>query len=116
VPPGQDVALFMEVYGDWELSFGAYDGSRASGDVTARLVYRDVNDGHVYATTLTGPIVRGDLPTTYNGGCGHWYAFVSPGSCPWVSSGQVRHASGGLEAPWRLHAPDNARFSRRGIP
>lgn len=83
VPAGQDVPLFTELYGDWELSFNAADGRRTSGTTArARLTYRDPGTGQFYATVLQGPIVPGGLPTSYTGGCGHWYYLYVVTSCP----------------------------------
>jgi Big-like domain-containing protein len=92
VPPGQDIPLFHELYGDYGAAFGGVGsgGSRRSsgGQATARLTYRD-DTGHYYATTIQGPIVPGTRPGTYTGGCGHWFdAGKWPGDlsyCGWSS-------------------------------
>jgi len=79
VPPNQDIPLFWEIYGDWSLTFG--DGvHRATGATArARLTYRD-SSGHLYANTIEGPIVSGDLPTTYTGGPACQFWLPGPGS------------------------------------
>jgi hypothetical protein len=77
VPPGQDIPLFHELYGDYGATFGGIGSggsSRSSGgQATARLTYRDAT-GHYFATTIQGPIVPGTLPGYHTGGCSHWLA------------------------------------------
>jgi len=71
VPPDQDTPLFQALYGDYEVEYGSWDGHRSTGGTaTARLTYRDAS-GHLYATTLQGPIVAGSKPP-YAGGCSRW--------------------------------------------
>ena len=72
VPPGQNVPLIREVYGDWEI--GAATGERRStgGTATFRITYQD-DRSHVYVNTLQGPIVPGTRPATYTGTCSHLF-------------------------------------------
>ncbi len=72
VPPGQNVPLIREVYGDWEI--GAATGERRStgGTATFRITYQD-DRSHVYVNTLQGPIVPGTRPATYSGTCSHLF-------------------------------------------
>ena len=84
VPPGQDVSLVGEMYGDWEFGFYGRESQRSDGGMaTARLTYRD-DTGHIYAARLEGPIVPGALPTTYSGHCSHWLGGFSTytATCP----------------------------------
>jgi hypothetical protein len=68
---GKVVELNGEVYGDWAVTFDDTGHQATGADATARITYTD--DSGVMATvTLHGPIVRGNLPTTYGG---------DPGAC-----------------------------------
>jgi hypothetical protein len=81
VPPGQDTQLFNDLYGDYEIFYSGGHGGLSGGQATARLTYRD--GGHIYATTLTGPIVSGTTPPNYTGGCNHWVTDIRPGDMSW---------------------------------
>ncbi|HSR90028.1 MAG TPA: Ig-like domain-containing protein [Gemmatimonadales bacterium] len=82
VPPSQDTQLFHDLYGDYEISYYGGHGGLSGGQATARLTYRD--GGHIYATTLTGPIVSGTTPANYTGGCNHWvFSDIRPGDMSW---------------------------------
>jgi hypothetical protein len=74
--PGESRELFPEIYGDYPLTFD--DGNRRfAGDATIVLHFKD-DSGGTNVTTVTAPIVAGDLPTTYSGGSGTWRDPCSP--------------------------------------
>jgi hypothetical protein len=68
--------LFGEVYGDWLLEIG---GSAPATGPTGSVTVSFVDDsGFTGTSVVTGPIVRGSLPTSYSGGadggaCFHGY-------------------------------------------
>jgi len=88
VSPGADLALFLDLYGDYEIVIQG--GARASGPWRMRLTYRDAVTHHYYATTIEGAIVPGpSSPASYSGGCGHWSeSRIIPESVyPWMFTG-----------------------------
>lgn len=83
VPAGQDVPLFAWLYGDWELSYSAFDGHRSSGgQANARLTYRDPQTGKVYSVVLLGDIMPGPWPPTVAVSCSRWYGLFQWAQCP----------------------------------
>ncbi len=91
VPEGQDTPLFVEVFGEYEFYSFAADGHRATGtEATVKLTFRDIS-GHIYASTITGPIITGTPPTTYTPGCGHW---AGPGLLSYYCPSPVRQEAG----------------------
>ncbi len=111
VPTAQDTQLFHELYGDFDLSFSAADGHRATGGIaTARLTYRD-RLGGLHQKTISGAVVSGDWPGTYSGGCGHWRSWgfefdnctsglsLMVGGSPPTASANARRARAARSSP-----------------
>lgn len=82
VPPSSEVELFRELYGDWPYTVGLNDGERAvGGTARAELTYRDPAGGY-HTKILQGPIVPGEPPGSYTGGCGKWWSIGLQLPCP----------------------------------
>jgi len=76
--PGSERDIFVESYGDFQITFDA-PGHRATGaNATATLQYATAAGRQ--SLTLSGPIVPGDLPTTYTGGNGTRWSGCAPGT------------------------------------
>jgi hypothetical protein len=66
VAPGQQIALLHEVYGDFEFTIDNPTVGRASpGNATVNLTFVDPQ-GRGATITATGPIVPGQLPSSYS--------------------------------------------------
>jgi len=69
---GTPLQLFPEIYGDFPLTFDAFDGHRSTGgEAEARLIIRD-GSGHYHGQPLRATITPGEFPGTYTGGCWIW--------------------------------------------
>ena len=67
----QTMDLFNEIYGDYafEISFGVTP--MAAREVSLTIIYRD-DAARLDSLTVVGPVIPGDLPTTYTGGTATW--------------------------------------------
>jgi hypothetical protein len=65
VPAGTTIDLFQEVYGDFQYTI-VQPGGRAMGAVATAILTLGDGRGLAERVVVTGPIVPGELPTTYS--------------------------------------------------